>query len=76
MIRPQQQNRLHVLVESCFNIMRTKNTDSCELTMIFFGEAMCYFIAGGDETCMMLRDGNTHAIGASDRKKHEKKLLD
>lgn len=37
---------------------------------------MCHFIVGRDETCMMGSDGNTCTTRSSDRKKHEKKLLD
>ena len=60
-----------------FNDLRRKNGGLCKNTGNTFRDLMQNFVLGLDEACIMAdAGGNIKIIGAADRKKHEKILVD
>jgi len=76
-INLHQQYRWFVCYESAIAELRRHNTGCCRLTGKTFGELIQFFICGSDETCFQAsKDGSLYIVGASGRKKHEKKVHD
>eukprot|EP00956_Cyclotella_meneghiniana_P045509 scaffold372383_cov146-Cyclotella_meneghiniana.AAC.1 len=63
--------------ERALDFLRENNTGVCRKTGKSFGEIIDHFVVGADEACLMTDNhGSFRIIGASDKKKHERKGSD
>ena len=72
-----QQYRWFKLYAEALRFLREKNTGVCRRTGKSFGEVIGYFIAGGDETCLMAdANGNLRVVCEVGKTKHDRRVSD